>query len=228
MNAVDAYLGSLRAQLPEPPASPLSAQRGRPPAGHERLAGLATNRRRSSRSKSPSLGGDGGATPSVNLTIRTWGATSCSGGRLRIGALRMLAAHSPLPGAQVFAFDVGYSMWALAGCSAASRPRRQPRRCAAVPAARRMMTRASAWAASGWRRSSPFRGPRHAARPCAHRPGARLVARNAPPHRTGQLTVSSRRTLAGRPAPYTVAGITASCSMRIAMTWGRAASKSSR
>ncbi len=220
VNAVDAYLGSLPGHGYPNLRRPLLSTRN--------IAdlvpitsiwpGLATNPSPFFLPKSPPLlwAASAGATPfRVNLHHADVGHTLVLGktGSGKSVLLAMLAAQfRRYPGAQVFAFDVGYSMWALAQASGAQHYDLAAGRADALrfqPLARIDDPGDRVWAAEWLETICTLQGvtvtPPLRAR--IDRALA-LVSLNAPPHRTLTEVVVQLQdeTLADALRPYTVAG----------------------
>ncbi len=220
VNALEAYLGSLPGHGYPNLRRPLLSTRNI--ADLLPLTsvwpGLATNPSPFFAPKSPPLcwAATDGSTPfRVNLHDSDVGHTLVLGktGAGKSVLLALLAAQfRRYPGAQVFAFDVGYSLWALAQAAGARHYDLAAGRVdvlAFQPLARIDAPAERAWAADwvetvvglqGVAVTPPLRARIDRA--------LELVARNAPPHRTLiELTVQLQdETLAAALRPYTVAG----------------------
>jgi type IV secretion system protein VirB4 len=220
VNALEAYLGSLPGHGYPNLRCPLLSTRNIADLLPVTSVwpGLATNPSPFFPSHSPPLlwAATAGATPfRVNLHDSDVGHTLVLGktGSGKSVLLALLAAQfRRYPGAQVFAFDVGYSMWALAEASGARHYDLAAGRVDVLcfqPLARIDDAGERAWAAEwletvfglqGVTVTPPLRARIDRA--------LELVARNDRPHRTlSELAVQLQdETLSGAVRPYTVAG----------------------
>ncbi len=242
VNAVDAYLGSLPGHGYPNLRRPLLSTRN--------IAdlvpitsiwpGLATNPSPFFPPQSPPLlwAASAGATPfRVNLHHADVGHTLVLGktGSGKSVLLAMLAAQfRRYPGAQVFAFDVGYSLWALAQASGARHYDLAAGRADALrfqPLARIDDPADRVWAAEWIETLCTLQGV-----PVTPPLRARidralaLVSLNAPPHRTLTVVVDQLKEVKHHDAlrPYTVAGTDGqACWMRPGTTSPTGASRCS-